>query len=451
LILIAIVHIALISVFTHFFHKALQKEALGGGYFIWGLRLKILAGVVFGVLYRLYYEDGGDTHFIFGEAVVLAEYAWISPWGYLKAMLWSDWGEARAMLFLTEQPRAMLMAKIESVFCLLTGNNYWLSSFYFSIISYAGMWYLANVLATIFPKSKKAAAGAFLFFPSVVFWSAGLSKEALLMCLLSVSVAFFLEYQYQGRFSKRRLLFVLLAFVCIWKLKYYYAAALFPLLLAWYGASRLGRFSFFENIWRQAALLLFLYGTLLGLATFLHPNLRFQAFVEALWANQELMRLRSSPDNLIHYQDLEATWQSYLWHSPWALFSGLFRPLPWEMYRLVYLLPALENTLLLLLSGYQLGLLCLIFFKKLPSRRGWGWFFSTYSKNTLLPLLALLLYTALLAVLLALSSPNFGTLLRYKVGFLPFFAYLLLLYPLAQWEAYQQKKALPPERNSALE
>ncbi len=69
----------------------------------------------------------------------------------------------------------------------------------------------------------------------------------------------------------------------------------------------------------------------------------------------------------------------------------------------------------------------------------------------LLPLLALLLYTVLLATLLALSSPNFGTLLRYKVGFLPFLAYLLLIHPLGQWEAYQQKKALPPEGNSALE
>ena len=289
------------------------------------------------------------------------------------------------------------------------------------------MRYLANVLATIFPKSKKAAAIAFLFFPSVVFWSAGLSKEALLMCLLSVSVAFFLEYQYQGRSSWRRLLFVLLAFICIWKLKYYYAAALFPLLLAWYGASRLGKLPFFENTWRQATLLVFLYIALLGLATFLHPNLRFQAFVEALWANQEIIRERSSPDNLIHYQGLEATWQSYLWHTPWALFSGLFRPLPWEAYRFFYLLPALENILLLLLSGYHLG----------------GLFRRKYMyQMPLLPLLALLLYTALLATLLALSSPNFGTLLRYKVGFLPFLAYLLLIHPLAQWEAYQQKKSI---------
>jgi hypothetical protein len=39
---------------------------------------------------------------------------------------------------------------------------------------------------------------------------------------------------------------------------------------------------------------------------------------------------------------------------------------------------------------------------------------------------AVVLYTILLAALLALSSPNFGALSRYKVAFVPFFVYLLL-------------------------
>jgi hypothetical protein len=48
---------------------------------------------------------------------------------------------------------------------------------------------------------------------------------------------------------------------------------------------------------------------------------------------------------------------------------------------------------------------------------------------------AVVLYIVLLAALLALSSPNFGALSRYKVAFVPFFVYLLL------WAAQPAKPA----------
>ncbi|MEO0331770.1 MAG: hypothetical protein AAF223_08805, partial [Bacteroidota bacterium] len=45
-----------------------------------------------------------------------------------------------------------------------------------------------------------------------------------------------------------------------------------------------------------------------------------------------------------------------------------------------------------------------------------------------------LLFSVLLGILLALSTPNFGTLVRYKVAFSPFLLYVLLVVLLRQNE-----------------
>jgi hypothetical protein len=40
-------------------------------------------------------------------------------------------------------------------------------------------------------------------------------------------------------------------------------------------------------------------------------------------------------------------------------------------------------------------------------------------------LLPILIYCFVLCILLAISTPNFGTLSRYRIGFLPFFVFVL--------------------------
>jgi hypothetical protein len=92
------------------------------------------------------------------------------------------------------------------------------------------------------------------------------------------------------------------------------------------------------------------------------------------------------------------------------LFSGLFRPFIAEARTALQLLIALENLVLMVLTA---GALTQV--KRLAS-----------SKHRLL-LLAILIYTILMCIFLALSTPNFGTLSRYRVGFLPYFVFLLTI------------------------
>jgi hypothetical protein len=116
----------------------------------------------------------------------------------------------------------------------------------------------------------------------------------------------------------------------------------------------------------------------------------------------------SDAEDLIHYNSLKPTPVSIAMNLPFAFFSGLFRPLLTEARTFFQLVIALENMLLLLLFGFAL----------------------THARKLIrskyrMVFISVLMYSFLLCVFLALSTPNFGTLSRYRIGFLPFLLFVL--------------------------
>jgi glucan phosphoethanolaminetransferase (alkaline phosphatase superfamily) len=116
----------------------------------------------------------------------------------------------------------------------------------------------------------------------------------------------------------------------------------------------------------------------------------------------------SSPEDQIEYTDLQPEASSILYHAPNALLSGLFRPFVWEAHTASQWLVAMENLALLVLT-----IAALTRFKRV-----------IHSQNRLLVFTAIV-YIVLLCIFLSLSTPNFGTLSRYKVGFQSFFFLLI--------------------------
>ncbi len=93
-----------------------------------------------------------------------------------------------------QEPRALFLSKVVSVFGLFTASNYWIISCYFSCLAFAGAWYLVKIIRRCNAHYTLAAVLAFLFFPSVVFWSSGIVKESLAMASLYFLSAVFLSY-----------------------------------------------------------------------------------------------------------------------------------------------------------------------------------------------------------------------------------------------------------------
>jgi hypothetical protein len=138
--------------------------------------------------------------------------------------------------------------------------------------------------------------------------------------------------------------------------------------------------------------------------TLLHPNFYLGRILGVIVENNQQFMVLSAIGESIQYTDLQASWQSMVLNTPNALFSGLFRPFLWEARGITAIAAATENTVLLILvlTG-----------------------FTSFKKYHVKVSIPLLVYSIVLCVFLALSSPNFGTLSRYRVGFLPFFVLLV--------------------------
>lgn len=398
-----------------------QRNAPLRSLFWFGLIVKLLASIALGLIYAHFYNYNSDSFAYFNDAVVLSKIALKNPANYIKIVLFNEYPSQDIVqtLGLWSQPRAFFMAKLLSIFTLITPNNYWISGWYLSLFSFWGMWKLANTLANLFPATRLAAGVAFLFFPSVVFWSSGVMKESVVMGCIGGSVSYLLISQFklenhQSAYKKvLSVAFIIFSCFILWQLKYYYLGALLPVCIAYIGATYVSaRLYPASSALFSMGMLLVIFSGVLLVATQLHPNLYVDRFLIMLVENHRLIYEMSDKANVIHYNNLQPSFNSLLVNFPQALVAGLYRPFIWEASSLFQNVTGFENLLLLLFSLYALR----------PRN------FTTISKGSpyYLLLLSTLLYIVFLAVLMAFASPNFGTLMRYKIGFLPLFIYLLL-------------------------
>jgi hypothetical protein len=387
-------------------------------FFLPALALKLAGGVAVGLIYTWYYNYGGDTFLFHKEGSVLAGWAKRDITGYVQFLFTSrlpDAGVAGQLTFLT-QPRALVMAKVVSLLHLATGSNYWLAGAWLSLFSFWGGWRLADRLALLLPQDANRAAVSFLFFPSVVFWTSGVLKETLSAGIIGLVCSCFLSYLYKLRPAPQRRmilegLLVAAGLAVLWQLKFYYCAVL-VLCLAVFLVSRAaaGRFQV-KSLPGQLVLFEVVLTGLAGLA-FLLPGLSVQGLLAAMVQNHDAHLSAGVADPALVFESLRPALSSILLHAPKALVAGLFRPFPWEADNLFGVWVGIENFSLLLATGWA--------FLRLLRRK-------ERIRTHFLLLLGTLHYVGLLAVVLSLAAPNFGEMSRYKVVYLPFFVFVILL------------------------
>lgn len=377
-------------------------------YFLPSLLAKLLAGSFVGIIYTYYYE-AGDTFLYFRDGSMLAGLAKKNFTTYLN-FLWSEASTEGSIDLVLNEPRALFFVKFVSLLCLLTFDNYWLTACYFSAISFAGAWFLFKKLNHYFPPYTFVAFVSFLFFPSIVFWTSGLVKECLASASLFFLTGLFLKAWFDKSIDVILSLISLLALWVLWSLKYYYAAIFLPVVFTcmvhrylFVPVVKPKHFSFDVILWG----IIFVFPLLL--ITLIHPNFYLERFLEVVVSNNEIYNQFSSKEDIIKFYDLHPTIGSIAKNAPLALVSGLFRPFIFESGNILQHFAAFENSALLLLA--MVGFTRI---KKIPG-----------SPHRIL-ILAVLLYIILLCVFLTLSTPNFGTLSRYRIGYLPYFVFIIL-------------------------
>jgi hypothetical protein len=258
----------------------------------------------------------------------------------------------------------------------------------------------------MFSESLGVVAVAFMFFPSVVFWSSGVIKESLGFASLLVIAGIFVKIV---RDEKPRWWEYVVAGVAVWllwNLKYYWISVLLPVMGTSAIVHILNKRDVF-SLHQSLGLWLVIFVILCGGASLLHPNFHLARLFNVIVENNAAFSLTSGGHDLIQYDSLEPHLSSILKNAPLALMSGLFRPFPWEVDNVLKAEISLENFVLLFLVVTALPQLKNFF--KAPN-----WVLT----------LSVVIYVIVLDTFLALSTPNLGTLSRYKVGLLPFLFFI---------------------------
>jgi len=382
------------------------------------LALKIMAGWTVGWVYQNYYHKNADTWQYDWQAKVINQIATQNPDKYLLFMrtiyepdLLTD-VYARCHCI---KPRTMLMVKIVSIFYRFTNNNYWITSALFSVFAFSGLWYAVLVLSRVYLRYKMSIYAGFLFTPSVVVWSSGILKETVMIGAIGYIIGICFSW-YKQPFCLTVLtlckITVLIVFVgTVTFLKYYYAATLFPVLIAFFSAiylSKIYGYSVQKCFWIVWVLLI-----LAGMC--LHPNLYPGHLIESVYRNHvTILGKIQNQDNILFFYNLSPTWYSFLINAPLTLVQGLLMPYVWKATNIFQLITSLENVTL---TGLVLSNL---FLKKDDDIS------CQEKKFEHLTAIAILIFSLSSLVWLGLAVPNAGSLVRYKVGFMPFLVSLLL-------------------------
>lgn len=382
----------------------------------WALALRVLGGVALGLLYFFHYGVG-DTLSYWEDGNQLASLFRESP-GLVAQFYWDESASPEVINALQQQtPRSIFFVKICGGLAWITGGNYWLMATWLSLFSFAGTWSLFRRITHFFPEAVTAAAISLLFFPSIVFWSAGLIKESLGLAALCILAGGSLSIIRGQRVSIAESLLLLVSLWVGWNLKYYWIGIFLPAVFPVVALALLARRFPWPRRFDLVAWVC-LFGALLFVATHTHPNFYASRFLEVIYQNNLEFTRMSAPPRIVQYLNLEPEAASILMNAPAALLAGLFRPFVWEAFNALSWIAAIENLVLLILV-----------LQAVVSLR------EVFRSESRVLLLSTMTYVVLLITFLALSTPNFGTMSRYRIGALPFAVMLCLLpaTPAGKW------------------
>ena len=428
--LVALLYIVGILIWGKYKHNKLQNstDIIGREYFFKGLIVKVLFTYAFALVYFFLY-NGGDSAAYFQNALIMNRLLLENLGGFLDLMIkpavsWEDY--FRYYTHTTGYPQMSIslkannhiVVKFATLMAPLGLYNFFATSLLFGTITYQFIFKAFRSFCLISPESKKLFSYAFLFFPSFVFWGSGIMKDTICIAAISQIVYAFYTFFIQNKRKKILLFSIFIATYVLIITKPYLLFALIPGLVFW------GAFGYISSLKNK----LIKYGLIpifIVIATIGSLYLLNQAIIStfgstdnalerAVITQQDLTRSEQYGGNFYDIGKYEPTFTGILSKAPIALTVGLFMPFLWQARNPVTLLSGIENLLLLILTIYFL-----------IKTRIYGIFVYTFRNPVLLFCLSFSLLTALIV---GLTTANFGALVRYKMPLLPYFlSYFIIL------------------------
>jgi hypothetical protein len=310
-----------------------------------------------------------------------------------------------------------VMFKAAGIIGLFCFGSYLPIALIFSLLSFWGTWMIFLVFNERYPHLRKYIAITTLFIPSVIIWTTGILKEPL--CMFGLGLCF---YTFHNILKNRKIvtsiiLFLIGSFILL-SIKDYIFYVFISTTCVWSYKTFIGQITskLIKLIIKTTIYLAFLAVLIYFIAD--NNNIIQAAFINYFTKASNLQTVMTTinadfnsgsgytlPTNDLSIAGLTI---SFLL----SLNVSLFRPYIWECSNALMLLNFLESfttMLLIILLLFKIGLIKIY-------------------RNLKDPLLLFsLIFSLLMAALVGFVSFNFGTLIRYKTPFEPFFYTMLAI------------------------
>jgi hypothetical protein len=399
-------NVILICVILYVFYtKYIPKDQFN--LFIVSLAFKLIATLVLAYIFLYHFKYITDPQVFQLESAKLINKCIEEP-----KLIWGLFFENKPTdgINYTNQNRSFYFIKIITLLNPFTGNNYWINSLWLSLFCFLSVWYLLQKMVTHIVSFYLPTAFALLFVPTTVFWTSGLIKETIcfgILCFLIANYIVFLS----GKIKPRSIIISIIASYVLYAIKFYYLGAFLLVAFSVYASKLVSGYLPWKNyVLKSAIFILTLVITSL-IANALTIKIYTVGIPDLIYYNH-VMFLETNTVNFNFEGLVEYDYVSFLPYLHKALLHGLFMPLPNyadSFFEWVEAIVNFSTLVLCFISGFLV----------LKNR-------TDYSKKERQILAFVLVYVLICALAIGFSTPNWGSLARYKVMYIPFLHGLLL-------------------------
>ena len=379
--------------------------------------IKAFCGLVIYLIYTYYYpvRMEADTFKYFDDSKYLYNALWENPLDYFKMLFgincendyflkqyYSDmynWYRSYDNGLLNDN---RLVIRLNAFVRLFSFGNYHVHSLFFNFLTLIGSYSLAR-LFLVFSESKWKTYLVVFLIPSFVFWSAGILKESILIFALG-SFTWNVYKLISGSHKISTYLWILFLIPILFIMKFYVFVALIPAILAWWISQKTKRTISIHLVTIVACLLV-----ALGIGT-IFPTYNFLVIMAAKQGDFINLANFLNVNSSIYMDYLEPNLWSFIKASPKAFINTLTRPWPTELKGILFYPPLFENLFIIfiLFIGW--------FYRKKVNPQQWKF------------IIFCLTFSILLFVIIGLTTPIIGAIVRYKIPAIPFLIFVALLF-----------------------
>ncbi|MBL0182097.1 MAG: hypothetical protein IPP96_07320 [Chitinophagaceae bacterium] len=314
-----------------------------------------------------------------------------------------------------------MVARVVAMLSFVTFGKYLITNLFFSMIAFSGVWRLYRFFYEQYPHLHKQFAIAILYLPTFVFWSSGILKDPL--CISSMGWITYALYEvfYKKKDLLKNLIILTLFGFLLAVLKIYILIAYVPFFFLYLILKNV-------NLVRNSLLkwglgLVLISGTVFAGQQVMNSfeqelgSYAAEGITEQIGKTRSSYRDKAAPgggdSNFSLGVEFDGSLTSLLKMAPAAIIATFYRPFIWESRKISTLLSSFESMFIMLFTLYVL-------LKAGPVRS-----FNALRKDPVV--LYCVLFSLLFGLFVGATTPNFGSLVRYKIPCMPFYLIALFL------------------------